>query len=241
MKKRLTVGLMAVALVLGLGLQAKAQTIDEILAKSIEAQGGKDVLSKIKDTTTSGTMELIQMGMSAALTIYQKEPDKMRMDIDVMGMLITQAYDGKKGWFTNPQTGVTEEMTEQQSQAQRLQAMGYDAALNPEKYGITYVLKGKEKIGDKDCFVVEQNFKDGFKATVYINASTYLTEKAVSKSDAMGTEIESESVMSDYRKVDGIMVPFALTIFQGGAEFGRVTVTKVAFNQNLEDAFFQMR
>ena len=82
---------------------------------------------------------------------------------------------------------------------------------------------------------------DGFKATVYINASTYLTEKVVSKSDAMGTEIESESVLGDYRKIDGVMVPFSMVIFQGGAEFGRVTVTKVAFNQNLEDAFFLMK
>jgi hypothetical protein len=163
------------------------------------------------------------------------------MDIDVMGMLITQAYDGTKGWFTNPQTGATEEMTEQQSQAQRLQAMGYDASVNPGKYGITFVLKGKEKVGDKDCFVVEQTFKDGFKATLFINAETYLTEKVVSKSDAMGTEIESETIMGDFRKVDGITVPFSLTILQGGAEFGRVTVTKVVFNQNLEDAFFQMK
>lgn len=241
MNKRLTVGLLAAALVLGLGLPARAQSVSEIIAKSIEAQGGKDALSKIKDTTTTGTMEIIQMGMSAALTIYQKEPNKMRMDIDVMGMLITNAYDGTKGWAVNPQTGVAEEMNEKQSQSQRLQAMGYDAALYPEKYGITYALKGKEKLGDKDCFVLEQSFKDGFKATVYINASTFLTEKTVAKSDAMGTEIESETVMSDYRKIDGIMVPFAMTIFQGGAEFGRVTVTKVAFNSNLEDSFFQMK
>jgi len=241
MKKRMTVGLLAAALILGLGLQAQAQTVAEIMAKSIEAQGGRDAMSKIKDSTMSGTMELIQMGMSAALTIYQKEPDKMRMDIDVMGMLITYAYDGKKGWFTNPQTGVAEEMTEQQSRDQRLQAMGYDAALNPEKHGITYVLKGKEKVGDKECFVLEQIFKDGLKATVFINSTTYLTEKTVSKSDAMGTEVESESIMGDYRKIDGVMVPFALTIFQGGAEYGRVTVTKVAFNQNLEDSFFQMK
>ena len=241
MHNRLTVGLLMAALVLGLGLEARAQSVTEILAKSIEAQGGREALSKIKDTTTSGTMELIQMGMSAALTIYQKEPNKMRMDIDIMGMLITQAYDGTKGWMINPQTGVAEEMTETQSKAQRLQAMGYDAALNPEKYGITYSLKGKDKIGDKDCFVLEQVFQDGFKATVYLNASTYLTEKVISKSDAMGTEIESESILGDYRKVDGIMVPFLMTINQGDAEFGRITVTKVAFNSNLEDSFFQMK
>ena len=132
-------------------------------------------------------------------------------------------------------------MTEKQSQAQRLQAMGFDAALNPEKYGITYTLKGRENVGDIDYFVVEQKFKDGFEATVFINPPRILTEKVKAKSDAMGTEVEPETVMGDYKKVDGVMVPFALTIFQGGAEFGRLTVTKVAFNPNLEDSFFQMK
>ena len=47
-------------------------------------------------------MEIIQFAMTAALTIYQKEPNKMRMDIDVMGMLITQAYDGKRAGPSTP-------------------------------------------------------------------------------------------------------------------------------------------
>ncbi len=150
------------------------------------------------------------MGMSAALTIYQKEPNMMRMDIDVMGMLITQAFDGEKGWFINPQTGVAEEMNEKQSQAQRLQAMGYDAALNPEKYGITFVLKGKEKVGDKDYYLVEQTFKDGFQATLYINTATFLTEQIRSKTDAMGTEIDVETLMDglqERRGLDGSPFP----------------------------------
>ncbi len=241
MKKRLMIGLLAATFVLGLSLQAQEPSLADILAKNIEAQGGRTAMSAIKDTTTSGTMEIIQMGLSAALTIYQKEPNKMRMDIDVMGMLITQAFDGEKGWAINPQTGVAEEMTEKQSQSQRLQAMGYDAALNPEKYGITFALKGKETIGDKEYFVVEQKFKDGFQATVYINAATYLTDRVRSKSDAMGTEIETETLTEDYKNIEGLMVPQALTIFQGGAEFGRITVTKVVFNSGLEDSFFKMQ
>jgi len=241
MKKRLLIGLLSVMFVFCLGLQAQEPAVADILAKSIEAQGGRAAMATIKDTTTSGTMEIIQMGMSAALTIYQKEPNKMRMDIDVMGMLITNAFDGEKGWAINPQTGAAEEMTEKQSQSQRLQAMGYDAALNPEKYGITYTLKGKETIGDKEYFVVEQTFKDGFQATVYINTATYLTDRVKSKSDQMGTEIETETVMEDYKNIEGLMVPHALTIFQSGAEFGRITITKVAFNSGLEDSFFKMQ
>jgi outer membrane lipoprotein-sorting protein len=241
MKKRLLIGVCAALGILCLGLQAQELTVADILSKSLEAQGGRTALAAIKDTTTSGTIEITQMGMSAALTIYQKEPNMMRMDIDVMGMLITQAFDGEKGWFINPQTGVAEEMNEKQSQAQRLQAMGYDAALNPEKYGITFVLKGKEKVGDKDYYLVEQTFKDGFQATLYINTATFLTEQIRSKTDAMGTEIDVETLMDDFKNVEGLMVPHSLTILQGGAEFGRITVTKVVFNTGLEDSFFKMQ
>jgi len=241
MKKRLLIGLLAGLVVCSLGVQAQDLGITEILAKSIEAQGGRTALAAVKDTTQSGTMEIIQFGMTAALTIYQKEPNKMRMDIDVMGMLITQAFDGEKGWAVNPQTGVAEEMSEKQSQAQRLQSMGFDAALNPEKYGITYTLKGRENVGGIDYYVVEQKFKDGFAASVYINPTTFLTERVKAKSDAAGTEIETETLMADFKNVEGVTVPHSLTIFQGGAEFGRLTVTKVVFNSGLEDAFFKMQ
>jgi outer membrane lipoprotein-sorting protein len=222
-------------------LQAQAQTAPEILAKMIEAQGGRTTLATIKDTTTSGTMELVQMGMTATLTMYQKEPNKFRMDLDVMGMLVTSAFDGEKGWSINPQTGGTEEMTEKQAQAARVQALGNEAMLNPEKFGIAYALKGKEKVGDKECFVIEQTFKDGLQATVFVDAATYLTLKTRSKTDLMGTEVEQETLLEDYKKVDGMMIPHKLVIFQGGAEFGRLVFTKVAFNSGLEDSFFKMK
>lgn len=241
MKKRMMGGALAAILALGMSLSAGELTVADILAKSIEAQGGRATMSAIKDTTTSGTIELIQMGMSAALTIYQKEPNKMRMDIDIMGMIITTAYDGEKGWMINPQTGVAEAMNDKQSRAQQLQSMGYQAALEPEKFGISYVLKGREKLGGKDCYVLEQTFKDGTQATVYINAETFLTEKTWAKTEETGTEIIVETIMSDYKNIEGLVVPHTLTIYQGGAEFGRITVGKVAFNTGLEDAFFQMQ
>lgn len=90
-----------------LPVQGFGQTSKEVLDKMIDAQGGRKAMEAIKDTTISGTMEMVQQGMNATLTMYQKEPDKMRMDIEIMGMVITQAFDGQKAWFLNPQTGAT--------------------------------------------------------------------------------------------------------------------------------------
>lgn len=218
-----------------------AQDAAKILKKMIKAQGGEKVLSSIKDSMMTGTMEMIQMGLTGSITMYQKEPNMMRMDAEVMGMTITQAYDGETAWMINPQTGAAEELPPETSDDMRRQALGNDALLHPEKYGITYTYKGKEKINGKDYFVLEQVFSDGFKATLYVDPDTYLVYKTKARTtNQMGVEVEAETIFSEYKKIDGVMVPQKLTIYQDGEEFMTMTITEVKFNTGLEDSFFKM-
>ena len=222
-------------------IQGYSQTVDEVLEKMIEAQGGRKALEAIETTTLSGSMQIIQMNMTGSLTMYQKEPNKVRVDIEVMGNTFTQAYDGTTPWFINPQTGATQEMTEKQAKYFKKQALGRNALLNPKKLGITYKLKGKEKINDKEYLVLEQIHPDDYTVTIYVDAQTYLTYK--SKSTALNqveAEVESESITSDYKKVEGVMMPQSITIFQDGQEFMKMTIAEITFNSDLEDAFFKM-
>ncbi len=55
-----------------------------------------------------------------------------------------------------------------------------------------------------------------------------------------GTEIEVETLMSDYQKEGEVVVARAMTIYQGGQEFLRLKFSKVVFNTGLEDVFFKM-
>ena len=45
----------------------------------------------------------------------------------------------------------------------------------------------------------------------------------------------------DYRKVGGTMVAHAMRVLHNGAEAQRITITSVAYNSNLEDAFFILK
>ncbi len=240
MKKFAGAGILLLLLA-GLTVSAQAQDAKGLLEKMIQSMGGRAALAAIKDTTTSGTLEMVQMGMNGSVTVYQKEPDKMRIDIELMGMVITQAFDGQKAWMTNPQTGSTEEMPETQGQSMRRQALGNDSILNPDKYGITYVLKAKEKIGDKEYEVLEQAFKDGTKATMYVDPATYLLYKARAKTqDMTGADVEGETVFEDYKKEGDVMVAHKMITYQAGSEFLRMTFTKVTYNASLDEAFFKM-
>jgi len=218
-----------------------SQEASDILKKMVDAQGGKKVLEKIKDMTSTGSLELIQMGMSGSMTMYKKEPDKVRMDIEVMGMIITQAYNGETAWWVNPQTGSREEVPEQQAQDMKRMALGVDAFLYPEKYGISFAYKGKEKIEEKEYLVLEQNFSDGHKATLYLDPKTYLTYKSKSTTvNQMGVEVEQETFESDFKKVEGMTIAYSIIIFQDGEEFMKLALSEVTFNSGLEDSLFKM-
>jgi outer membrane lipoprotein-sorting protein len=232
-----TIGLFLLGILASPGISQNAK---DILNKMIEAQGGKAALEKIKDTTMTGTMEIIQFGMSGSLSIYYKEPDKVRMDMEFMGMVMTQAFDGENGWGVNPQTGAVEDMPEDQAKEMKRMAMGNAALLYPEKYGISYTYKRKETMEGKDYFVLEQAFEDGHTATMYIDADTYLVYKTKEMSTNMaGVQAESEAFYGDYKKVDGVMMPYSMRIVQGGEEAMTMTITDVSFNTGLEDSFFK--
>lgn len=217
-----------------------AQSVEDILQKLIENQGGKKTLESIEDTTMSGTIELPQMGLSGNITVYKKEPDKRRVDVEVMGMLITQAYDGSMAWWVNPQTGATEEMPETQAANMRRESMPSISILNPKKYGLGHALKGNEQIDGKDHFVLEQTYSDGFKVTLYIDSKTYLTTKTKATQSSEEGEVEFEQYASNYKKVNGMMIPHSITTYQNGAEYMKIILTEIKFNTGLEDSFFKM-
>jgi lipopolysaccharide export system protein LptA len=218
----------------------------DVLGKMIEAMGGRKVLESIKDTTISGNLEINQAGatLTASITIYQKEPNKMRLDITIAeyNMSITQATDGQKAWFTNAQTGTTEEMPDFMAKEFARQALGNQTILEPGKAGVSYALKPKTSIEGKDYIVLEQTLPDGHKVTIFIDPATHLPYKTQTLTlDQTGAEVEAESFSTDYRKVGDTMIAHSLRVFHNGAEAQKIAITSVTYNTNLEDAFFVLK
>ena len=95
-------------LVAGLaGTAAFAQTADELIEKSIQAQGGREKIEAVKSARMTGKMAMGQ-GMEAPIVIETIDPNKFRMEMTFQGMTMVQAYDGKSGWQVQPFMGKTE-------------------------------------------------------------------------------------------------------------------------------------
>jgi len=240
MKKFFLLSFIGLFLLSSVTSQGFSQTAKDILEKMITAQGGREKMESIKDSSISGTiLVMIPQNMSGPITIYWNNPNKSRVDVEIMGMKFIQATDGKIAWMDNPMGGGLQDMPEQRSKGFKRNSLGHAVLLNPEKYGITYVLKGKEKIDNHDYYLLERSYPDGHKTTLFVDSKTYLVFKTKSKSPGpQGGEVDRETLLSDYKKIEGTQVAHTLNTSIGGQDYTKITFKEVKYNSGLKDSMF---
>jgi len=242
MKKSIILCILTIGLLTLHPSRTFSQSAEDILEKMIDAQGGRIALEKIQDTILTGYMEMVQMGLGGSIKIYQKEPNKMRTDATVQGTVVIHAFDGETAWMTNPITGLTDEMPPVMSEDFERSALGNDALLDPKKFGISYTLFGRELLEGKEYYVLSQNFSDGFKTSFLIDPETFLMYKTKTTSkNEIGEEVEVETIFSDYKNIEGILIAHKLVVYQDGSEFMNMEITEVKFNSGLEDSWFILK
>lgn len=225
-----------------LSIPMGSQTLDEIRKEMIQAQGGKAAIEKIKDMKVTGTIEVPQQGFSISFTQFKKEPDKRRIEMKVMGTVQVQGFDGKIAWELNSQTGKAVEIPGEDAVDIKRGSLALQWILYPEKYGISLVFKGREKIDSKYYLVLEQVYSDGDKAILYVDPETYLTFKIKSKMlDEMMVEVETETYLSDYKSVKGYIMAHKMISYLRGKEYMRMAFNKVKLNTGLRDHLFMMQ
>lgn len=215
-----------------------------VLNRMIEALGGRKALGAIKDMTITGTVEAPEIGLISPFVLYQKEPDRMRMDITVAeaATTITQAFDGRRGWGTDARTMRPEEMPESESRDVSHKALGNAALLDPRSLGVTYALKPKQTLGARDYIVLEQTLADGHKSAYFLDPETHLPARLSTRTlDPAGAEADAETVFSDYREFCGARIACSSRTLRGGKEVQRLIVTGVACNTGLDDSLFELK
>lgn len=212
-----------------------SQTAQDILDKMVAAQGGKDKFSTITSRTTTATINIISQGMTGSSKTYWKAPNKLRSDMELpMGTLI-RVYDGEKAWLNGFSTGgVPKEVSGPEILALKRQSIGEKLYIEPGKYNVTFTFKGKEKVKEVDCLVLEQTFENIEVSLIYLDAKTYLVQKISS----VFQDKTNEYYLSDYKKIDGIMIAHTISVVQGGQEALVVKVNEVKFNLPIDDSLF---
>lgn len=219
---------------------AKAQTADEIIAKHIDAMGGKDKLSQVTSLYLESGTEVMGNESASKTTILNGKGYKSESEFN--GQKIVQVVTDKGGWAINPFGGSTEPAALPQEQFKMAQDNLYipDPLFNYAAHGGKVELQGQEKVGAVNAYKLKYTNKDNAETTFYIDPSTNYIIQAVKKANAMGQEITVTAGFSDYRKTDyGIVLPYVNNIDMGQFAL-KMTVKKAEVNKSVDPTIFEM-
>jgi hypothetical protein len=235
----------AVGLLVGSVHAAAAQTADEIVEKHLAAIGGRAALGKLTSRVLTGTITISTPAgeFSGPIEVMNQAPNKVRtlinLDLANVGVgkiSIDQRFDGVTGYAIDTLQG-NRDITGDQLEMMR---NGYfpTPLLNYKTNGITLELAGKEKIADRDVYVVVMKLKTGPPIRQYFDATTFsLVRQVVKANIAPVGEFEQTTDFADEREVDGVKVAHKL-ISTSPAQNFTVTIEKVQHNGALDQTLF---
>ena len=232
--------IIAAVIVAASSATARAETVDEIVAKHLQARGGADKVAAVQTLRMTGKL-VAGPGIEAPFTIDVKKPGRMRFEITVQGMTIVQTVDGDSGWQIQPMTGKkdAERMSADDLKEAQDQADVDGPLVDYKKKGNKVELAGKEKVEGTDAFKLKVTKKNGDIVYVYLDADAFLEIKSEGKRVMRGNPVEFESTTGDYKQVEGVMFPFS-------AEFGvkgekvKLSFSKIEVNPKLDENRFKM-
>ncbi len=209
----------------------KREEAEEVIAKYIQAIGGKENLLKINSMTLEGSGDAGRFGVEMPITIHIKNPGKNKVEIAIMNQKMVRATDGEISWAVNPFMG--------KGQAQQIPQ--YD---NDTRNNVLYTL-GKNLIDYKERgYTAEYLGRISFRGKkvhhirlvsdlaedeYYIDARTFYLLMA--KVDF------ANNYYDNYEKIGDITIPHSI---EGEKNDFKIQVEKVIINNDIDDTEFEM-
>lgn len=210
--------------------------LDEVLKNHFTAIGQ----AKLDQKRT-----LIWQGTSNAgpFTLYQKRPNKVRIDATYEGADWIRGYNGKTAWIIAPWLGTAEAqlLTEGPQFAQLIGLSQFDGPIHePEKVGGKLEYIGKFDIDGAPSFKLKLTEADGAINHIFIDARNHFLVKQITftKDEASGQEYEVVTLFKDYREIDGVYMAFRYEIISLKGT-NKIVVESLKMDEEIPDAFFE--
>jgi outer membrane lipoprotein-sorting protein len=220
-----------------------ALTAAQIADKNAAARGGAKAWRAVKTLTLSGKLDAGgKKPTQLAFTMQAKRPHKQRVAVEFAGHTALQVFDGKDGWTYRPYLGrsgaepFSPEELRKSTTADELDGPLLDYAAKGSKLE----LEGTEMVEGKANYRLKVTTKAGVERHVWVDGKTFLESKIEGNPHRFDGKMRGvQSYLTDYRSVDGLMIPFeSETRLEGVRTSHKLTLEKVEINPAIEDSVF---
>jgi len=202
---------------------AQEPTVEEILARHVEARGGAEAWAAVKALEITGTYTALSE--EAEFSLWRQRPDAYRFDYGILGERATEAFADGDGWMQSPVEGwawpvpmngpqriTARSLAEFDSPLMDAAAKGHRVELvgRSDFDGIdTWELKVTLAGDDPGDSVGENGEATGNEETWHLDAETYLQVARLLPAVDFGRAVGTQQVFyDDHREVGGVMFPF---------------------------------
>ena len=216
---------------------APRPTPQQILAKYVEAIGGKEAVEKIKTRAIKG-VSVAANGQNFPLEILFASPDKYSLSVSLPQGATTQRLNGASGWIKNAR----EDRAMDDVDIARAKSLAW--SLEPLQIKEPYpqiIFGGDEKIDGRDTQIVRMAMPNKRRAAFYFDKETgLLARRVVTTETPIGVDSE-QTDYEDYREVDGVKVAHTIrTSYFDNFYSSTRKFTEIKHNVQMDEAQFKM-
>lgn len=221
--------------------QATLTTLEEVMERYKEANGGKENLEFVNSLRVFGTME--EDGIIYDIVMVKKRPNRKRIALRHLQNSLVMGFDGQRSWRAFEHHGmlVGFELLEGIEAMRFEQDVEFDGPLlSGSRDGQEVRLARTERIGRVEFYVAEIVRPDE-RTEVFIDARNFREHKTVLfRNDEEGNPVRIESRLSNYQQVGGIWVAMLVERFVDGNLTTRIRLDRAEVNPGIFDSFFEM-
>jgi outer membrane lipoprotein-sorting protein len=222
---------------------AAAQTVDEIVARHVEARGGEQKLKAIETiriTRTIGT-PFTRVDM----VVYRKRPNLLRIEQTPVGGTTTVSGINAEAVWDPAAGGKTAIRPEPMAaQAREVDAdFDGDLLVDWKAKGHTVTLDGRETVGGVETWKLTVTTKSGAVRQIFLDATTYLDYQHVGSMPLPNKrEREFTITFGNWQEVEGVKFPFDADEERREGQINQSLATythKIELNVPMDDTLFK--
>ena len=208
-------------------------TASSVMASYIEAIGGNAAVESVQTMLFNAEVTIEGAPFKPTAVIKSMAPNKSSMEMSIAGMgtIMKQKFDGATGYAE--QQGMKQPMSEEDVAEQASQK-----GLFPEAHYTAdeIELMSLSDLDGTDVYKIKvKGVSESFR---YYDANSGLLLREEATEEAQGQSVMTITVHSDYRAVDGVMIPFGRKITAGPQVFG-FNASEVVVNSGVTEADFK--
>lgn len=218
---------------------AFSQTADEVIAKYIDAIGGKAKWTSLTSLRVEGQIEV--QGVSIPFTMNAIHNKGNRTDAEFQGMKIIEIVTPTAGWSMNGLQGQSalQPMAEEDLKSKVDGLEIQDQIIDYKEKGHSVELLGKDEADGNEYFKLKLTTKQGNEKVHFIDTKTYLIYKTENTIKVNGQEVKQEVKFLDYQTLEnGIKMAFKQ---ETGSMMGSMMMVskKISVNPVIDESLFK--